>query len=281
MSIPNVRAPGVALTVALLTVGLSTAAYGQETAKPAGPMVQAFDRCADPSGSLSVDQRIAACTQVIDSGALKGKSLALVLGQRGVLYSQKHQLDPAIRDLDQAIQLDPSDAQALNSRGFALYEKGQHDRAIQDLNRAIALEPSLTIALVNRGNAYRAKGQSDRAIKDYDQVIEDLPQEGIGYFYRGRAYLDQRNPDRAIKDLDRAITLAPKNFGAFHYRGQAYADKGDYDRAIQDYDAALKFNPTLADTRRNRAAALERKNGSNAPTGAAAPPAPRNRAPRN
>jgi tetratricopeptide (TPR) repeat protein len=57
----------------------------------------------------------------------------------------------------------------LTSTCYAL--KGQNDSAIQDLDQAIRLNPNDADAFYNRGNAYARKSQFDRAIQDFDQAI--------------------------------------------------------------------------------------------------------------
>src|SRR3990172_3592624 len=49
---------------------------------------------------------------------------------RGVANYQQGNLDQAIADLDQAIALQPDDADAYNNRGIAYADKGDYDRAI-------------------------------------------------------------------------------------------------------------------------------------------------------
>ena len=70
---------------------------------------------------------------------------------------ERSNTDRSIVDLDQAIRLDPKNAQAFNNRGFAYRNKRDIDRAIQDLNEAIKINPAYAIAFYNRGNAYYDK----------------------------------------------------------------------------------------------------------------------------
>ena len=54
-------------------------------------------------------------------------------------YARKGEYDRAIRDYDQALQLDPKLAPAYYSRGMAYADKGDYDRARSDFNKALAL----------------------------------------------------------------------------------------------------------------------------------------------
>ena len=54
---------------------------------------------------------------------------------------QQNHLEEAIRDLDEAIQLDPAAAHAYYDRGNAYRDLGQYQRAILDYDTAIRLDP--------------------------------------------------------------------------------------------------------------------------------------------
>ena len=105
----------------------------------------------------------------------------------------KGEFDRAIQDYDQAIRLNPRDADAFDGRGGAYNSKGEYDRAIQDFDQAIRLEPNAAHAFYNRGSAYYMKIEYDRAIRDYDQSIRLNPGDATTFLFRGfaRFYLAQ------------------------------------------------------------------------------------------
>jgi tetratricopeptide (TPR) repeat protein len=106
------------------------------------------------------------------------------------------------------------------------------DRAIADYDEAIRLNPEDADAYSNRGNAYFHKGDFDRAITDYDEAIRLNPEFADAYHNRGSAYFHKGDSDRAIADYDEAIRLNPEDADAYSNRGNAYFHKGDFDRAI-------------------------------------------------
>ena len=87
----------------------------------------------------------------------------------------KGQYDRAVSDYDEAIRLNPKDAEAFCSRGVAYYRKGDYDRAIADCNKAVTLNPKDAGSFAIRGLAYAKKGQYDNAITDFDEAIRLKP----------------------------------------------------------------------------------------------------------
>jgi tetratricopeptide (TPR) repeat protein len=91
------------------------------------------------------------------SGRYSGKDLAAALNNRGNAYQVNGDIDRAIADYDEAIQLDPNLADAFTGRGPAYRNKGDVDRAIVDYDQAIRLSPNYAMAFNNRGGAYQDK----------------------------------------------------------------------------------------------------------------------------
>jgi hypothetical protein len=114
-------------------VGLcAVIAIGIVAAGPAGAQTpQQLAWCSGGKDSPGPDQKIAACTAVIQSGRYSGKSLALAFNNRANGYLKKEDQDRAIADYDQALKLDPNYALAYNNRGKIYFLKKNYDRAIE------------------------------------------------------------------------------------------------------------------------------------------------------
>jgi lipoprotein NlpI len=207
---------------------------------------QQIDWCVNKGDTFSPDLRISGCTASIQSGRWSGRGLAWAFNNRGLAYAKNGQYDRAIADYDQAIRLNPQDANAFNNRGVAYDDKSQYDRAIQDYDQAIRLNPQDGDYFNNRCIAYRNKGQYDRAIQDCDQAIRLNPQDADYFNNRCIAYRNKGQYDRAIQDCDQAIRLNPQDADHFNNRGNAYSAKGDYDRAIADYSEVIRLDPKNA-----------------------------------
>ena len=72
----------------------------------------------------------------------------------GMEFQDQGLLERAIAEYDEAIKLEPRDANAYVDRGIAYGSLGQAQRAIEDFNEAVKLDPQATDAHYNRGVAY-------------------------------------------------------------------------------------------------------------------------------
>jgi tetratricopeptide (TPR) repeat protein len=77
--------------------------------------------------------------------------------QQGKKAFSRNDFDAAIRCCNEAIRLDPKDADAYCYRGLAYGDQGEHDKAIADFTEAIRLDPKCAAAYLCRGEAYPRK----------------------------------------------------------------------------------------------------------------------------
>jgi tetratricopeptide (TPR) repeat protein len=146
-------------------------------------------------------------------------------------------------DYNEAIRLDPKQANAYNNRGLVWHDKGDLDRAIGDHNEAIRLDPKDAEIYYNRGLVWHDKGDLDRAIADYSQAIQLDPKLALAYNNRcGARAAAGLDLQQALSDCDESLRLKPNDALTMGNRGFVYFRLNRLDDAIANYDASLKIN---------------------------------------
>ena len=167
--------------------------------------------------------------------------------QQGKNYADEEKWEEAVNAFLEAIAIDPDNervAKAYANLSLVYQNLGELEQALVNSNQAITLEPDNAEYYANRGNLWRDSGELDKALGDYNQAIE-LDPEVPGYFYnRAIAYKQMGELELALADYDQAILLDPEYAYAYHNRANIYWDMGNYDQALADFDQGLALDPT-------------------------------------
>ncbi len=139
-----------------------------------------------------------------------------------------------------------NDANFYRERGIAAYRSGDFLGALDNLDEAIRLDPDNAQSYNIRGNAWDELDVSERALADYDRAIRIDPNSPA--VYHDRAILWQRKGelDKALVDFDRAIRFSFADANIYCDRGLVWYEKGDHERAIADFNQAIKLDPNFA-----------------------------------
>jgi tetratricopeptide (TPR) repeat protein len=116
-----------------------------------------IDRTARDCAGANLDQALSACSRIIDTVPHSEKQVALAYFYRGRAEYIRHQAQQSIADYSQAIAIEPRFAEALSERGSVYLGLNQIDFAIADCTEAIQINPNTplidTIAETRTGMA--------------------------------------------------------------------------------------------------------------------------------
>jgi tetratricopeptide (TPR) repeat protein len=194
-----------------------------------------------------------------------------VLGNLGIAYRDQGQVERAIRQYEQALEIDReigdrrNEGALLGRLGLACVDLGQAERAIEHFRDALAIAREIGDRrnegawLGSLGLAYAALGQAKRAIKHYRQALAiardvgDQRNEGAWLNNLGVAYRDQGQVERAIKHCKQALAIQREigdrrgEGNSLGSLGAAYRDLGQVEQAIEHYEQALAIAREIGD----------------------------------
>ncbi|MDP7260975.1 MAG: tetratricopeptide repeat protein, partial [archaeon] len=107
-------------------------------------------------------------------------------GQEG--ESIPAQSQEAIESYEQAIRIDPDNAEAHYSLAVAYLKSGKLKKAIEPLKQAVRVGP-FALVHYNLGSAYRNSGKLKKAIESFRQAIGINPDHALAHYYLGVVYL--------------------------------------------------------------------------------------------
>ncbi|MDA0746604.1 MAG: tetratricopeptide repeat protein [bacterium] len=148
--------------------------------------------------------------------------------------------------LEQAVHLDPAQAETWQRLGEACKQTGDLNSAQEALLNALAINPKNTqyqTAYVNLGAEFHRTGQLDQAQKIYNEVLEIAPNMEAVWLNLGILYYNEKRFHEALQSFQRATELAPEDWQAHLGLAHSYRMLGHQEKAIATYKRVLKLNP--------------------------------------
>ena len=142
---------------------------------------------------------------------------ATALVRRAKILNDAGQLELAEKDYDAAVAAERS-VRTLAARGWFLRENPQRrEAALRDLEEALRLEPDDFAAQYSIAFTYVELKRWQDAFKAFDAAVEARPHDGVSLRMRARMHRQLGRTDEAVRDLETAIRRDPKELdGTMH-----------------------------------------------------------------
>jgi serine/threonine-protein kinase len=162
-----------------------------------------------------------------------------------------HDLDVAIKMLEEAVRLDPNFARAHYTLGRCLVHHGQgyggqhyFDLAEASLTRALELDPKLAGARLQMVYVYLNKGEREKALATLADARREAPHDPTVFIIAGMLYRLSGLYDRALKQYDKLLEINPRDIVIASYnRGRLYTYRHEFDRAIAEFEKGRAVEP--------------------------------------
>ena len=195
---------------------------------------------------------------------------------RSFLWLDKHELDIAAGDANDAVRLAPNDARVYSGRGRIRLARREYDAALADFSEAIRHEPRSAGNYGMRGEAAVFR-RDQRAIADADEAIRIEPQFRVAFRNRGLAgqalkavrtghgRSQQSHPSSiriaawfslvaavsgrkervrsALADFERGHPDRPEVSIFVSLSRHGLTEKKAYQKALADYELAIRLDP--------------------------------------
>lgn len=155
----------------------------------------------------------------------------------------------SLHDFNQSLEQKPRDAKDFFKRGSEFLQRGQYQRAIRDLDEAIRLNPDYADAF---GERCWARAVMDReletALSDCNMSLQLQPQNANVLQSRGFVYFRIGNYQAAVADENAAVSRDPKDAETYYVRGLAKLKAGDTVGGSADIAQAIRIDENVSET---------------------------------
>ncbi len=161
----------------------------------------------------------------------------------GLAYDRIGKYEEAIRELNEALRLNPDYIEVHNNLGVTYDRMGMPEEAVNEIKEALKLNPDYTEAHCNLGNIYARSGRYEEAAGELQEALRINPELAIAHNNLGNIYALQKRNEEAIKEFREALRINPDYAPAHNNLGNAYAEAGRFDDALREFQEALRLDP--------------------------------------
>ncbi len=211
-------------------------------------------------------------TKLIEEDSLNPEYLA----SRAELYLERGKIDPALRDLQEALELTPNDAKLFLLLSDLYFALGQVDNSIASLKKAIKLDPDNEDGYVKISETYLLLNKPTVAVEYANQAIDKNRQSAEAYYLKALGLLESNDTSAAIinfgissnlnsnnymtfmqlgiiytmledtlskVNFEKALVIKPNDERALYYLGMYYQNRGEFQNAIDKYNYIASLYP--------------------------------------
>ena len=142
-----------------------------------------------------------------DSAPLRINDTTQEMHERAAQAVMQGRLFEALSELDEVLNLDPSNAPAYYNRGNVRYLRREFELAINDFTSALKYRPGFSAATMNRGVALSNLNRLEEALADLDKAAELDPANPDVLFNRLIVDVKRDSMDEALADYERMVQL--------------------------------------------------------------------------
>lgn len=148
-----------------------------------------------------------------------------------------------LSDVNQALKIDPNNAEAFALRGVIEFKEGNNSKALADLDKSLELNPNIAINYSSRASIKTSTKDLKGALMDFDQAIKLEPKNPLYYFNKGLLEMNQLTIplENTLQDFTKAIALKSDYGDAYYGRAVARFKSGDKTGACSDIQMAVKL----------------------------------------
>ena len=177
-------------------------------------------------------------TSLISNDSLNADLFA----RRADNYIHRGNIDPALRDIQSALELSPQDPKLFILLSNAYFILGQTDNAISSLKKSIRLQPNNVVPFLKLSEIYLLMNDPSTSIKYVDEAISIDRENAESYYVKAMCLMENKDTLQAITNFRISANLDTTNYMTYLQLGAIYTSRNDTSSKLY-FEKALKAKP--------------------------------------
>lgn len=191
----------------------------------------------DYDGAITEYERLAA----------RFKNSPQIFYQLGLAYLAKDDLTRALRNINQAVNLDPNFDDALIQQAQLNIQKDTPDPAIESMTDLIRRRPKSPMPYLTLAGAYAKKGDMDNAIGTCQRLEKLFPDNPRIPYVIGGFYLSENDKKDARREFSKSWSLSSDFLPAMEQLVKLDLSEKKFDAALERVQGQIEIHPAYPD----------------------------------
>lgn len=196
-----------------------------------------------PSPSDDEVKRAKIGVEYLDNIIRRNPRSAANFHKRGELYMVLRNFPAALEDVNEALDISPSNGLYLLTKARILRQLKRYDESLAAARRAEVLQQDTPELYILLGDLTQQKKQYRQAKLYLAKALQMAPYEGEAYFYNGMLDASQGDTLSAIALMQKALELKPRFAPAYIELTSIHTRLRDYEQARYINNQGLKYFP--------------------------------------
>lgn len=131
--------------------------------------------------------------------------------ERGRLLAEQEDLDGALKELKEAIRLDPRNIDAIITLAEIHTNTGDYKQALKYCQEALMYEHNNIQAWITMGNIYDEMGEFDEALKQLGYATQYAKDNADIYYLMGYIYAEKEDMAKAAEFMEKCLDIDPEH----------------------------------------------------------------------
>ena len=180
------------------------------------------------------------CLLLLCGGCALNQELARVHLEQGDAALARQDLDVALAEFQEAVELNPEFAEGHTKLGLVYKQSGDLQKAAEVLEDAVRLDPFHFLSMFELGEVYRLLDRMTQAIRAYVLACKLDPDDFDSRFRLATCYHRNGDFEQAIEAYETALKIDAGNAYAWSNLGAVFDARGTPYEAIRSYKRSLE-----------------------------------------
>jgi len=161
--------------------------------------------------------------------------------KKGKKQFDLHHYQSSFTSLRQALEIDPTYAQAYFGLGYLYARFDMNDAAVRMYEMALRFDPEHIDAMNNLAMMYFHAGNYDDALDIIQKAVAKGDNADCEYNL-GSIYLEKNQPDNALQSFLKAVSMRPNDAAIFNNMALTYEKLGKKQEAMDSWNKVLQYS---------------------------------------